>query len=111
MPMSVPTEIPLALSPPGGGGEQPNLFISLMPFLLIFLIFYFLLIAPARKKQKKHGEMLGNLKNGDKIITSGGIYGTVVGVTDNVVQVRIADNVKLEIAKHAISGMQSRPAE
>ena len=109
--MSSPTQWLLGLAPPGGGGEQPSLFVQLMPFLLIFLIFYFLLIAPARKKQKKHAQMLGELKNGDKIITQGGIHGTVVGVSDHVIQVRIADGVKLDIARHAISGLQSKPGE
>jgi len=87
------------------------MWVSLFPFVLIFLIFYFLLIAPARRKQKKHAEMLGNLKNGDRIITQGGMYGTVVGVGETVIQVRIADKVKIDVAKHAISGLQAPPGE
>ena len=79
----------------------------LIPLAAIFLIFYFLLIAPARRRQKKHAEMLGSLRNGDKVITSGGIHGTVVGVSDAVVQLRIADQVKIDVAKHAIAGRQS----
>ena len=97
----------VALAPPTGGAEQPNFLVTLMPFVLIFLIFYFLLIAPARRKQKKHTERLGSLKNGDRVITSGGIHGTVVGVAEQVVQVRVADGVKIEVSKHAISGMQA----
>jgi preprotein translocase subunit YajC len=89
-------------------GDQPRSVIGgLVPFVLIFVVFYFLLIAPARKKQKAHQDMLGELKAGDKIITNGGIHGTVVGVTDAVVQVRIADQVKIEISKSAIAAMQS----
>jgi len=99
----------LAMAPPEGG-DQP-FWVSLFPFVLIFLIFYFLLIAPARRKQKKHAEMLGNLKNGDRIITQGGMYGTVVGVAENVIQVRIADKVKIDVAKHAIAGLQAPPGE
>jgi preprotein translocase subunit YajC len=100
----------LAMAPPGDGSSQSP-WISLFPFVLIFLIFYFLLIAPARRKQKKHAEMIGNLKNGDRIITQGGLYGTVVGVTENVIQVRIADKVKIDVAKHAIAGLQAPPGE
>jgi len=87
------------------------MWVSLFPFVLIFLIFYFLLIAPARRKQKKHAEMLGNLKNGDRIITQGGMYATVVGVGENVIQLRIADKVKIDVAKHAITGLQAPPGE
>ena len=100
----------LAMAPPGGEG-QGNILTTIFPFVLIFLIFYFLLIAPARRKQKKHSEMVDNLKNGDKVITQGGLYGVVKGVTEQVVQVRIADGVQIEIAKHAITGLQSPPAE
>ena len=78
-----------------------------VPYILIFVVFYFLLIAPARKKQKRHQEMITSLKNGDRVITNGGIYGTVVGVTESVVQVRIADQVKIEVAKTAVAGLQN----
>ena len=108
--MIVPTLATLAMAPPADGTNQP-MWVSLFPFVLIFLIFYFLLIAPARRKQKKHAEMLGNLKNGDRIITQGGMYGTVVGVGENVIQVRIADKVKIDVAKHAIAGLQQPPGE
>ena len=105
-PINANVQTILAVSPrPAEDGGQSLLF-SLLPMVLIFLVFYFLLIAPARKKQRKHEEMLGALKNGDKIVTNGGILGTVVGVSDHVVQVRIADGVKVDVAKHAIAGLQ-----
>ncbi|MEW5805937.1 MAG: preprotein translocase subunit YajC [Acidobacteriota bacterium] len=88
-------------------GEQGNLFISLIPIILIFVVFYFLLIAPARKKQKKLQEMIKNLKNGDRVVTSGGIYGTVVGISDQIIQLRIADKIKIDVAKNAIVGLVS----
>ena len=80
--------------------------VQFAPFILIFVIFYFLLIAPQRKRQKKHTEMLGALKNGDKVVTQGGVHGTVVGVADAVVQVRVADGVKIEISKSAVAGLR-----
>ena len=75
--------------------------------MLIFVVFYFLLIAPARKKQKAHQAMLTDLKPGDKVITNGGIHGIVVGVSEGVVQVRIADQVKVEISKQAVAALQN----
>ena len=96
----------LMSAPPPGGQSNPLL--QLVPFLAIFAILYFVMIVPARRKQKQHAAMVDNLKPGDKIVTNGGIYGTVVGVTDRLVQLRIADQVKIEIAKHAVAGMQER---
>jgi preprotein translocase subunit YajC len=77
----------------------------LMPFLFIFVIFYFLLIRPARKRQKALDELVKNLKPGDRVATSGGLYGTVVAVTESRVQLRIADQVKVDVAKSAVTGL------
>ena len=95
----------LALAP-SPGGEQPNMLVQFAPFILIFVIFYFLLIAPQRKRQKKHAEMIAALKNGDKVVTQGGLHGTIAGVSDSVVQVRVADGVKIEVSKSAIAGLR-----
>ena len=71
-----------------------------IPLILIFVIFYFFLIRPQQKKVKEHKAMVENLKRGDKVITSGGITGTVERLIDNdTVEVEIADNVKVEIVK------------
>ena len=94
-----------AQRPPAEGGG--SFLTTLVMMLLIFGVFYFLLIAPARKKQRQHAEMLHNLKNGDRVVTSGGIYGTIVGVADHIVQLRIADQVKIDVAKHAIADKPS----
>lgn len=94
----------LGMAPPQG---QSGGLIQFVPFILVFVVFYFLLIAPARKKQKKHSEMLDSLKNGDKVITNGGIHGTVVGLSDGVIQLRIADQVKIEVSRNAVAAMQS----
>jgi len=96
----------LAFSAPGGDKQTGGLWM-LVPYLLIFVVFYFILIAPARKKQKKHSEMISNLKPGDRVVTNGGIYGTVVGVGDDLLQLRIADKVKIDVAKNAVAGMQN----
>ena len=106
MNLSLPWILAMTAPPPDGGG-QSNFLLQLAPIALIFALFYFLMIAPARKKQKKHAEMLGALKPGDKVVTNGGIYGTVAGVTDHVVQLKIAEQVKIEVAKQSIAGMRS----
>jgi preprotein translocase subunit YajC len=87
--------------PQGEGGGSP--WSGIWMIALIFIIFYFLLIRPQQKKQKEHQRMLEAIKKGDRVVTSGGIYGTVVGVKDNVVVLKIAENVKIEVAKSAVS--------
>jgi preprotein translocase subunit YajC len=84
----------------GGGGSSWSGFVMIA---LIFVIFYFLLIRPQQRKQKEHQKMVESLKKGDRVITSGGVYGTVVGVKDNIVVLKIAENVKVEFAKSAVS--------
>jgi preprotein translocase subunit YajC len=90
------------LAPPAPGDQGPGMLMQMLPFLLVFVIFYFLLIRPARAKQKKLQLMLDALQTGDRVITSAGIHGTVVAISDDVVQVRIADNVKVDFSKNAI---------
>ena len=92
--------------------------LQMVPFLLIFVVFYFVLLAPMRKQQKKTKEMLAQLKKGDRVMTSGGIYGVVAQVEDQVAWVKIADTVKVKMAKSAITavladteaGKESTPA-
>ncbi len=88
-----------------GGGEGASGFTGFIPLILMFVIFYFLLIRPQQKKTKEHRQMVSNLKKGDRIVTSGGIFGTVKDVKADRVIVTIADNVKVEVAKSAINGI------
>ena len=100
--MDIPAVQILGLAPPSGG-DQANPLIQMIPFLLIFVVFYFIVFAPMRKKQKRHSEMLAELKAGDRVVTNGGICATVVGVTDTRVQLRIADQVKIDVLKNAVA--------
>jgi preprotein translocase subunit YajC len=84
---------------PAPGGSLMGM---LLPFILVFVIFYLLIIMPQRKKQKKHMEMVENLKPGDRIITSAGIFGTVMGIQKDRLELKIAANVKIEITKSAV---------
>jgi len=94
--------VALGLAPPPQGQGTGNVFLQFLPLALIFVIFYFLLIRPARTKQKAMQAMLEALKPGDRVITSGGMHGTVVALSDDVVQIRIADNVKVDFSKSAV---------
>ncbi|WP_448874364.1 preprotein translocase subunit YajC [Desulfobulbus propionicus] len=75
-----------------------------VPLILIFIVFYFLLIRPQQKKAKEHQNYLANLKKGDKVITGGGIYGQIAGLTDKVVTLEIAENVRIKVSRSAIAG-------
>lgn len=79
---------------------------SLAPMLIIFVIFYVVLMLPMQRQRKALQQMIENLKKGDKVITSGGLYGEVTAVEGTTVLLRIADNVRVRVAKSAISGFE-----
>jgi preprotein translocase subunit YajC len=85
--------------------------VQVMPIVAIGLVFYFLVIAPANKQRRKQEEMLSGLKKGDRVVTSGGIYGSVQGVEGDVVFLKIAENVKIKVARSAVSGVVTGDAE
>ena len=83
---------------------------TFLPLILIFAVFYFLLIRPQQRKVKQHKEMLGNLKRGDKIITSGGIIGSIVKVADNrELTVEVAEDVEIKIAPGMVADLYKLP--
>lgn len=82
---------------------QANPILGLVPMVAIFGILYFLLIRPQQKQQKAHDKMLEGLKKGDKILTSGGFYGTIIGIKGTDLEVRFAENVKLTVARSAVA--------
>ncbi|HET6372208.1 MAG TPA: preprotein translocase subunit YajC [Candidatus Polarisedimenticolia bacterium] len=96
----------LQQSDPAGGGARPSLLETLVPIILVVIIVYFLLIRPASKKQKAVQAMIESLKNGDKVITTGGIHGVVAGITDDIIQLRVATNVKIDVSRNAIAALQ-----
>jgi preprotein translocase subunit YajC len=98
----------LAYAAEAGGSAGSPITSMLFPLVLMFVIFYFLLIRPQTKKQKQHQELLSNLKKGDKVITSGGLYGVVVKVTDKDVILEVADKVNLRFTLGAIGTVRER---
>ena len=79
--------------------------VAFLPMILVFAVFYLIVMLPARKQQKKKEAMIAALKKGDRVVTSGGIYGTVAGVEDHDVMLKVAENVKIRVAKSAIAGL------
>lgn len=95
----------LAMAQQGSGGKGGGIG-WLLPFAAIFLIMYLLMIRPQQKKHRQHQQMLEALKKGDRVITTGGFLATVLNIKEkeNIVVLRLADNVKVEIQKGAIAG-------
>jgi preprotein translocase subunit YajC len=79
--------------------------------VMIFAIFYFIVLMPARKQQRKKESMIAALKKGDRVVTSGGIYGTVAAVEDQALLLRVSENVKIRIAKSAVAGLAGAPEQ
>ncbi|MBQ3726138.1 MAG: preprotein translocase subunit YajC [Selenomonadaceae bacterium] len=88
--------------------EMTATFANFMPIILMLLIFYFLLYRPQKKAQEERSKMLDSLKVGNRVITIGGIYGTIVSLTDEIVTVKIANNVEVEMARNAINGVADK---
>lgn len=107
----------LVLAPNGSAGvvlgQQPqgSPWAAFFPLLLILVIFYVLLILPAQRQRKRHQQMLAALKTGDRVVTNGGILGTVVGIKENVITLRIADQVRIEVLRSAIAGLHPAGSE
>lgn len=95
----------------GGGGGFEGLIAMLPPLIILLLLYQFMIVRPQRARQRSHEDMLQSLKNGDKVITNGGIYGTVTDVNDQIIQVRIADSVKINVSRSAISALQESKKE
>jgi preprotein translocase subunit YajC len=91
----------------GASGEGGGASVFLM-FGLVFVIFYFLLIRPQQKQAKQHREMIASLKKGDKIISTGGLYGTITGLTDDFVTMEIAPKVRVKISRASISKLMRK---
>ena len=103
------TRLLLALAGQPTGESNP--YGGMIMMTLIFMIFYFVLIQPMKSKQRKLEELVRQLKSGDKVILSGGIFGTIVGVDDDAFQVRIDDKTRIKVLKSSVSALQETPTE
>lgn len=90
-------------------GGEAGFLLSIMPFVLIFVVMYFLVIRPQQRRVKTHREMISNLRRGDTVVTTGGIIGKVTKVVDDTeIEVQIADNVKVRVARGMISDVRAK---
>jgi preprotein translocase subunit YajC len=97
-----------AAAPQRGGGSIWEMLAPILPWLIFLFLFYYMFVAaPMKKKQKQFQTLLSNLKNGDRVITNSGMYGTVTGITDKIIKLRIANNVVVDMDKSAIAGTAS----
>lgn len=92
---------------PGAGGPTAGL-ISFAPFIAIMVLFYFLMIYPQSKERKKREEMLGNIQRGDRVLTRGGIYGTVADIKEQILILKISDNSKVEVDRSYVETIQKQ---
>ena len=96
----------VAMAAPGQGA--PNAWVQLMPFALVLAIFYFIILLPMKRRQQKVATFLDGLKVDDKVVTSGGIYGTITKIGDQTLQLQIADRVRIDVSRNAIVGYQGQ---
>ena len=98
------TDVAYAMGPtPGGGGPAGGMSVFI-PLILMFGVFYLLLIRPQQKKTRQHQDMLKSLKVGDRVVTTGGLYGTIVAGGDTFIKLEIADKVRVDVGRSYIAG-------
>lgn len=103
------TEAGFVLALAGPPNQAANPLIQLIPFALVLAIFYFIILLPMKRRQKKVQEFLGALKVGDRVVTAGGIFGSITKLNnDQSVQLQIAQNVKVDVSRNAIVGYQGQ---
>lgn len=96
--------------PASPGAESPSMLVTMFPFVLMFVILYLLIIRPQQKKQKDHQRMIDELKKGDRVVTSGGVHGTITGIKDkeDILMVQVAKDVQIEVSRGSISKVAER---
>lgn len=91
----------------GGAGGAAGGIAQFLPIIILFAIFYFLLIRPQQKKAKEHREMINSLKKGNRVITSGGIHGTITSLDETTLTLEVAENVKIKVSRGNVGAMIS----
>lgn len=100
----------LMAASPAAGSSSGSMMTSLITFGMVIAIFYFIIIRPQKKRDKEAKAMLAAMKKGDKVVTIGGIHGTIVTVKDNTVVIKVDDSARIEFSKNAISTVTARDA-
>ncbi len=99
------------MAQPAGASGQSNALVTFLPLILVFVVFYFFMIRPQMKKQKEMNNYRSSLKKGDKVITTGGIYGKVTEVKDNIVMMDVGGDIRLKVDKNALLKDTSVPEQ
>lgn len=99
--------IDVAWAQGGAAAAGPPILVQILPFIGLFAVFYFLIIRPQQQKQNQHAAMLANLKKNDEVITSGGLYGRIMQLADDVVTLEIAPNVRVRVSRPQIASVVS----
>lgn len=92
----------------GAASPEGGMLVTILPLVLIFVVFYFLLIRPQQKKMKEHRKLISELKRGDRVVTSGGLVGTVARVMDEELEVEIAPGIKVKVVRQMVSSVVSK---
>ncbi|HEX2500920.1 MAG TPA: preprotein translocase subunit YajC [Methylomirabilota bacterium] len=100
-------DLAYAMGPPPSGGGASSVLVQLVPIVLVLGIFFFLVIRPQQRERRRREQMLAALKKGDRVVTSGGLIGTVVGVTERRVTLKLGDSVRVECLRSAVTGLES----
>jgi preprotein translocase subunit YajC len=101
-------QAPLVVAMSAQANPDAPVWVQLMPFVMIGAIFYFLILMPMKRRQRKVDEFQRALKVGDRIVTTGGIYGQITKLSDRSVQLQVADKVRIEVARAAVGGYQGQ---
>ncbi len=100
--------ISTAYAQAAGAPAQGNVWMQMLPLVLIFVVFYFLLIRPQTKKAKEHREMVSKLQNGDEVVTAGGILGRIVDLSDTFVTLEVANGVQIKVQRFQVSQLMPK---
>lgn len=101
-------DLAYAMGPaPQSGGGAASVLIQLVPIVLVLAIFFFLVIRPQQRERRRREEMLAALKKGDRVVTAGGLIGTIVGVTERKLTLKLGDSIRVECLRSAVTGLES----
>jgi len=102
---------PLMMAPPPADGSGPPAWVQLLPLVVLFALMYFVLLRPQMRRQKEQEKLISAVKSGDRVVAAGGICGTVANLKDQLVVLKVADNVKIEVLRSSIASVEKLAAE
>ncbi len=104
--MNWPASWPLMMAPPTAEGSTAPTWVTFLPMVVILVLMYFVLLRPQMKRQKEHEKLIAAVKTGDRVVAAGGIYGTVTNLKDQVLVLKVADGVKIEVQRSTITSVE-----